>query len=55
MTKPVISEIFNLAPIPMWIEDFSGVKRQFDEWRAAGVSDIRAFLREDLRRVAESG
>ncbi|MFD1913063.1 sensor domain-containing diguanylate cyclase [Halodurantibacterium flavum] len=44
---------FDLAPVSMWIEDFSGVKRKFDEWRAQGVTDIRSFLREDLSRVAD--
>ncbi|MCY0150488.1 diguanylate cyclase [Hoeflea sp. G2-23] len=44
--------IFDLAPIAMWIEDFSGVKLLFDRWRADGVTDIRAFLKEDIARVA---
>ena len=46
------TSIFDLAPIAMWIEDFSGVKAQFDLWRADGVTDIRSFLKEDLSRVA---
>lgn len=46
-------DIFNLAPIAMWIEDFSEVKALFEEWRAQGVTDIRAFLREDVSRVVE--
>lgn len=46
------SDIFDLSPIAMWIEDFSGVKAQFDRWRAEGVEDIRAYLREDTTRVA---
>ncbi|KRB51322.1 histidine kinase [Rhizobium sp. Root708] len=46
------TDVFDLAPIAMWIEDFSGVKAQFDAWRSAGVEDIRAFLREDPSRVA---
>jgi hypothetical protein len=45
-------EIFDLAPIAMWIEDFSGVKALFDEWRQEGVTDIRTFLKEDPARVA---
>ncbi|WP_422373030.1 diguanylate cyclase domain-containing protein [Hoeflea sp.] len=45
------SSIFDLAPIAMWIEDFSGVERLFKRWRADGVEDIRAFLKEDMRRV----
>ena len=46
------NSIFDLAPIAMWIEDFSAVKAQFDVWRAEGVSDLRSFLKEDLSRVA---
>lgn len=51
MTREFDADIFSLAPVAMWIEDFSGVKKQFDLWRAAGVTDLRAFLREDLSRV----
>jgi diguanylate cyclase (GGDEF)-like protein len=46
------NDIFQLAPIALWVEDFSGVKAQFDRWRQAGVTDIRAYLREDVERVA---
>ncbi|WP_160006498.1 sensor domain-containing diguanylate cyclase [Rhizobium sp. 18055] len=45
-------DIFDLSPIAMWIEDFSGVQAQFKLWRQAGITDIRAFLEEDLSRVA---
>jgi diguanylate cyclase (GGDEF)-like protein len=51
MAESFDANIFNLAPVAMWIEDFSGVKHQFDVWRQQGVTDIRAFLREDLARV----
>ncbi|MCO5732361.1 sensor domain-containing diguanylate cyclase [Rhizobium sp. SSA_523] len=53
MAMQLTSDIFDLAPIPMWIEDFSQVKRQFESWKAAGVTDIRAHLRADLSRIAE--
>nr|WP_272210902.1 sensor domain-containing diguanylate cyclase [Marinicella sp. W31]MDC2876814.1 sensor domain-containing diguanylate cyclase [Marinicella sp. W31] len=46
-------ELFELAPIAMWVEDFSAVKVIFDKWRTNGVSDIIPFLREDMSRVAE--
>ena len=36
----------------MWIEDFSGVKEQFDRWRECGIQDIRAYLKEDVSCVA---
>ncbi|MBC7312658.1 MAG: sensor domain-containing diguanylate cyclase [Rhizobium sp.] len=53
MNVSVDANIFELAPIAMWIEDFSEVKAQFDAWRAEGVTDLRAFLKQDRRRVAE--
>ncbi|WP_102960695.1 GGDEF domain-containing protein [Mangrovicella endophytica] len=46
--------LFALSPIPLWLEDYSGVKALIDGWRADGVTDIRAFLAEDLSRVAAS-
>jgi diguanylate cyclase (GGDEF)-like protein len=53
MTDYANSDIFNLAPVAMWIEDFSAVQAQFSDWKAQGVVDIRAFLKEDLTRVAQ--
>lgn len=50
--KTFDATVFDLAPVAMWIEDFSAVKQQFELWRAEGVEDIRAFLKEDLSRVA---
>jgi diguanylate cyclase (GGDEF)-like protein len=51
LTQEAEQQFFNLAPIAMWLEDFSGVHAQFAEWRALGVTDIRAFLAEDPARV----
>ena len=45
------ASIFDLAPIPMWLEDYSEIKIQFDLWRSQGVIDLKAFLSEDLERV----
>jgi diguanylate cyclase (GGDEF)-like protein len=53
MTDSVDADIFELAPIAMWIEDYSAVKAQFDTWRSGGVTDLRSFLRQDIKRVAE--
>lgn len=44
-------QFFDLAPIAMWLEDFSEVQKQFDAWRAEGVTDIRTHLMEDPARV----
>ena len=51
MTAIPDNEFFDLAPIAMWLEDFSGVKALFERWRAEGVEDIHAFLTEDPERV----
>ena len=48
-----VESTFDLAPVSMWIEDFSGVQEKFAEWRAEGVTDLRKWLLEDLDRVAE--
>ncbi|MFK8253765.1 GGDEF domain-containing protein [Ancylobacter terrae] len=45
------AEMFDLAPVSLWVEDFSSVKTQLDLWRAAGVTSLRDFLREDVERV----
>ncbi len=45
------ANVFDLAPIAMWIEDFSEVKDLFDAWRRQGIVDIRGFLRADVSRV----
>ncbi len=43
--------MFDLAPVSLWLEDFSGVKRQFDEWRRDGVVSMREHLEADPERV----
>ncbi|MEG0051851.1 MAG: sensor domain-containing diguanylate cyclase [Comamonas sp.] len=50
-------DMFNLAPVSLWMEDYSGLKQLFDQWRAQGVEDLLAFLKEDperLRRCSQS-
>ncbi|TFI19898.1 PAS domain-containing protein, partial [Herbaspirillum sp. 3C11] len=49
----VNAEMFELAPVSMWLEDFSGVKKLLDAWREAGVTDLRSYLQADLARVHE--
>lgn len=38
------SLVFELSPIPMWLEDFSKVKLQLDAWRAQGIEELADFL-----------
>ncbi len=45
------AEMFELAPVSLWLEDYTGVKRLFEEWRRAGVTSLRDYLNEDPERV----
>ncbi|MFO1352677.1 MAG: diguanylate cyclase [Gammaproteobacteria bacterium] len=39
-------KLFEMAPVSLWLEDYTGVKATLDDWRASGVTNLRAFLRE---------
>ena len=45
--------MFELAPVSLWLEDYSSVKALFDQWRQDGVVSLREYLLEDVRRVQE--
>jgi diguanylate cyclase (GGDEF)-like protein/PAS domain S-box-containing protein len=47
------AKMFDLAPVSLWIEDYSAVKALFEAWRAEGVADIKAFLAADPDRVRQ--
>lgn len=49
--KILDSSIFDLSPIPLWLEDFSQVKKQFEHWKNNGIENLEQFLREDSSRV----
>ena len=36
---------FNFAPIPLWLEDFSGVMHHLGELRKTGITDFESYLR----------
>lgn len=44
--------LFQLAPVSLWLEDFSAVREAFEQLRAEGVSDLRAYLRANPAEVA---
>ena len=46
--------VFDLAPVPLWLEDFSGVKRVLDRCRAEGVTDLKRHLMEHPELVEET-
>ncbi|SKA04182.1 GGDEF domain-containing protein [Consotaella salsifontis] len=37
-------DFFELSPVPLWLEDYSAVKRRFDIWRGEGIEDLKAYL-----------
>ncbi|HET9644194.1 MAG TPA: sensor domain-containing diguanylate cyclase [Burkholderiaceae bacterium] len=45
--------MFELAPVSLWLEDYSALKGLFDKWRQRGVVDLRAWLREQPEALAE--
>jgi diguanylate cyclase (GGDEF)-like protein len=47
------ADMFELAPVSLWLEDYSELKALFERWRAQGVRDLRAHLRADRERVGE--
>jgi diguanylate cyclase (GGDEF)-like protein len=44
-------DMFALAPISLWLEDFSGVKQQLAQWSAAGIVDLRRFMLDGLEHI----
>ncbi len=43
--------MFDLAPVSLWAEDYSALKTLFAQWRSAGVSNLRQYLKADPQRV----
>lgn len=47
------TQMFDLAPVSLWIEDFSAVKALFEQWQQQGVDDIETFLLANPERVRQ--
>lgn len=47
------ADLFEVSPTSMWLEDYSELRELFDEWRAAGVTDLRSHLLADLGRIGQ--
>ena len=45
------SSIFDLTPMAMWIQDFSAVKKIFQQWTNDGVEDLEHYLMQDPERL----
>ena len=46
-------DMFDLAPVSLWLEDYSGVRELLERWQAEGMTDLRSHLRERPLLVAE--
>src|SRR5688572_25897709 len=60
MPKPLpISEdredaaMFELAPVSLWLEDYSEVQELFRAWRREGVTSLRDYLHANPAKVKE--
>ena len=47
------AQMFDLSPVSLWLEDYSGLKALFDEWRAAGITDLAAHLAAEPARIRD--
>jgi PAS domain S-box-containing protein len=45
--------LFQHIPIPVWVEDLSGVRKSLDAMKAAGITDLRAHLEANPAAVRE--
>jgi diguanylate cyclase (GGDEF)-like protein len=45
--------MFELAPVSLWLEDYTGLKQLFAEWRATGITDLRAHFRGNPAAIKE--
>ncbi|WP_131196150.1 GGDEF domain-containing protein [Lichenihabitans psoromatis] len=45
--------MFDLAPVSLWLEDYSALRLLFERWRDLGVTDLRRHLTEDRTRIEE--
>jgi diguanylate cyclase (GGDEF)-like protein len=44
--------LFALAPVSLWLEDYSAIHHYMDRLRRSGVTDMRAHLRQNRAEVA---
>jgi len=47
------AEMFDLAPVSLWLEDYSALRALFQRWRNEGVTDLRAHFDADPARVTQ--
>lgn len=47
----VATGVFDLAPVSLWLEDYSGLDQIFRDLRASGITSLADYLAEDPDRV----
>ena len=52
-TLPEFENLFDHAPISLWLEDYSALKTLFNTWRTEGVVDLRAHLYQAPERAQQ--
>ncbi len=45
--------MFEAAPISLWLEDYSALKKVFDHWRIEGVTDFNAHIAQSPEKLAQ--
>jgi diguanylate cyclase (GGDEF)-like protein/PAS domain S-box-containing protein len=53
MSSADFESMFDFAPMSLWLEDYSGLKRLFEAWRRDGVIDLVEHLNAEPQRVRE--
>ncbi len=48
----MLEDYFDVAPVSLWLEDYSELKALFGQWRAQGIVDLAAWLREHPGQTA---
>ncbi len=52
-SRPAAPDYFDLAPVSLWLVDYSGLKTLFGQWSAQGVVDLAAFLKVQPQHTIE--
>ena len=52
-TSAEFEQMFELAPVSLWLEDYSALKVLFAQWRAEGVTDLLAHVAGQSQRLQQ--
>ena len=52
-TSAEFEQMFELAPVSLWLEDYSALKVLFAQWRAEGVTDLLAHVAGQPQRLQQ--